>query len=57
MKDNLASKDVVAKAVLTPPDAPLAFAWLQACQLLDGMPSGAAVRVCRENGNQFFESI
>ena len=57
MENNFAAEDVVAKAVLALPDAPLAFAWLQACQLFDWMAAGAPMRIFSEDDNQFFKSI
>jgi hypothetical protein len=58
MKNNLACEDIVAKPVLMPPDAPLPFAGFQASQFFDGMPSGAAMRVFREDdADQFLQRI
>jgi len=37
VKDNLASKDIVAEAIFSPPYAPLTFAWFYAFQLFNGM--------------------
>jgi hypothetical protein len=37
MEKDLASKDIVAKAILSPPYAPLTFARFYAFQLFDGL--------------------
>jgi hypothetical protein len=42
MEHHLASKYIVAQAILSPSDAPLSFTWLQSCQFLDWMQSRAA---------------
>src|SRR5712672_1561891 len=57
MKHHFASKNIVAKSILAPADAPLPFAQFHASQLFNRMPSTAPVRILREDSNQLLQGI
>src|ERR1035441_1483653 len=57
MQHDLVSKNVVAQAVVSPPNAPLPFSGFQASELLDLVPPAAVVGIVAEDFNQLFEGV
>jgi hypothetical protein len=57
MEHDFASENVIAQAIIAPPNTPLSFSRLQAFQFLDGMQARASVRIFREDGDESLECI
>jgi hypothetical protein len=55
VQHDLSCKNIVAQAIVPPPQAPLSFAPFQASELFDLVLSATVVGIVAENLNQFFE--